>query len=92
MAKISENISVEWKWKFKDGLPVKDEPKEQWFITESSDDLKMPSFMFHNQEDAELAVAMAKSMQLRGLDVWNMHHEIKYVFRMLGLKGSGWED
>jgi len=67
----------------KDGKPL--------FILVSTADLKLPSFGFSRIEDAELAVAIAKAMQVRGIDYWSeLHHVIKPVFRVLNLSNSGW--
>lgn len=67
----------------KDGKPT--------FILVSTPELKLPSLGFSRIEDAELAVAIAKAMQVRGIDYWSeLHHVIKPVFRVLNLSDSGW--
>lgn len=61
------------------------------YITKSSDDLSIPMLGFKKEEDAELAVAIAKALDVRGENCYaNFQHLIKYTFRLLGLKDSGW--
>ena len=62
------------------------------YITKSTDDLKLPSLGFKREEDAELAVAIAKAINAReGRNCWTeMHDAVKYVFRTLNLQDSGW--
>ena len=62
------------------------------YITKSTDDLKLPSMGFKREEDAELAIAIAKAIRAReGRDYWmEMHDAVKYVFRALNLQDSGW--
>ena len=61
------------------------------YQTASSNNLKMPSMVFDRLEDAELAVLIAKVMQVRGNTNFDaILSGVKYTFRILGLNDSPW--
>ena len=64
------------------------------YITKSTDCLPMQSLGFKREEDAELAVAIAKAMKARGKNAfdYDLCHLVKYTFRLLGLTDSGWTE
>lgn len=78
---MNKNIEL----KFKNG-------EVDMYITKSTDDLKLSSLGFKREEDAELAIAIAKAIKAReGRDYWiELHDAVKYVFRTLNLQDSGW--
>lgn len=78
---MNKNIEL----KFKNG-------EVDMYITKSTDDLKLPSLGFKREEDAELAIAIAKAIKVReDRDYWiELHDAVKYVFRTLNLQNSGW--
>ena len=63
--------------------------KVKYYLTKSTDDLKMPSLGFDTQEEAELAVAVAKTLKVYGNDISNLHKDMVYVLRTLGIR-NGW--
>ena len=63
--------------------------KVKYYLTKSTDDLKMPSLGFDTQEEAELAVAVAKTLKAYGKDINNLHNDMVYVLRTLGIR-NGW--
>lgn len=63
--------------------------KIKYYLTKSTDDLKIPSLGFDTQEEAELAVAVAKTLKAYGKDVSNLSKDMVYVLRTLGIR-NGW--
>lgn len=63
--------------------------KVKYYLTKSTDDLKIPSLGFDTQEEAELAVAVAKTLKVYGKDINNLHKDMVYVLRTLGIR-NGW--
>ena len=63
--------------------------KVKYYLTKSTDDLKMPSLGFDTQEEAELAVAVAKTLKAYGKDITNLNKDMVYVLRTLGIR-NGW--
>ena len=61
----------------------------KFFLTKATEGLKIPSLGFDTQEDAELAVAVAKALKAHGKDISNLDKDVKYVFRSLGID-NGW--
>lgn len=61
----------------------------KYYLTKATEDLKIPSLGFETQEDAELAVAVAKALKAHGKDISNLDKDVKYVFRSLGID-NGW--
>ena len=62
--------------------------KFESFLTKATEDLKIPSLGFDAPEDAELAVAVAKALKAHGKDITNLHKDMIYVFRVLGVKNE----
>ena len=63
--------------------------KVKYYLTKSTDDLKIPSLGFDTQEEAELAVAVAKTLKAYGKDISNLSKDMVYVLRTLGIR-NGW--
>ena len=63
--------------------------KVKYYLTKSTDDLKIPSLGFDTQEEAELAVAVAKTLKAYGKDISNLNKDMVYVLRTLGIR-NGW--
>lgn len=63
--------------------------KVKYYLTKSTDDLKIPSLGFDTQEEAELAVAVAKTLKVYGKDISNLSKDMVYVLRTLGIR-NGW--
>lgn len=62
--------------------------KFKFFCTKATEGLKIPSLGFDTQEDAELAVAVAKVLKAHGKDITNLSKDMIYVFRVLGVKNE----
>ena len=62
--------------------------KVEYYITQSSDDLKLPSLAFTTEEEAELAVAVAKTLKAYGKKDFNLGREMIYVLRLLGIRNE----
>ena len=60
----------------------------KYYLTKSTDDLKMPSLGFDTQEEAELAVAVAKTLKAYGKDISNLSKDMVYVLRTLGIRNE----
>ena len=65
--------------------------KVKYYLTKATEDLKIPSLGFDTQEEAELAVAVAKTLKAYGKDISNLSKEMIYVLRVLGIK-NGWTE
>ena len=65
--------------------------KIKYYFTKATEDLKIPSLGFDAQEDAELAVAVAKALKAHDKDTRNLDKDMIYVFRVLGIK-NGWTE
>lgn len=63
--------------------------KVKYYLTKSTDDLKIPTLGFDTQEEAELAVAVAKTLKAYGKDISNLSKDMVYVLRTLGIR-NGW--
>lgn len=63
--------------------------KVKYYLTKSTDDLKIPTLGFDTQEEAELAVAVAKTLKAYGKDTSNLSKDMVYVLRTLGIR-NGW--
>ena len=77
---MAKNIKVE----YKDGIA-------NHYITQSTEDLHLPSLGFTTEEDAELAVAVAKTLKVHNKNIINLDDTMIYVFRILGIKNE-WTD
>lgn len=63
----------------------------KYYVTESTNDLKLPSCQFDTFEDANLFVAMVRAMNKRGnKNNADYLSNIKYIFRILGFNDSPW--
>lgn len=79
---MSKNIEIE----YKDGRPL-------WYVTKSTPELIMPSMAFSKEEEAELAVAIAKVLNSYGIEIngnSELTRDVQYTFRALGLVESEW--
>lgn len=63
--------------------------KIKYYFTKATEDLKIPSLGFDTEEEAELAVAVAKTLKAYGKDITNLSKDMIYVLRTLGIR-NGW--
>ena len=77
---MSKNIRIE----YKNGVAIR-------YITQSTEDLYLPSLGFSIEEEAELAVAVAKTLKAHNKNIINLINTMIYVFRILGIKND-WTD
>lgn len=77
---MSKNIRIE----YKNGIANR-------YITQSTEDLHLPSLSFSTEEEAELAVAVAKTFKAHNKNIINLDDTMIYVFRILGIKND-WTD
>lgn len=77
---MSKNIKIE----YENGIANR-------YITQSTEDLRLPSLGFTTEEDAELAVAVAKTLKVHNKNIINLDDTMIYVFRILGIKNE-WTD
>lgn len=77
---MSKNIRIE----YKNGIANR-------YITQSTEDLHLPSLSFSTEEEAELAVAVAKTLKAHNKNIINLDDTMIYVFRILGIKND-WTD
>ena len=77
---MSKNIRIE----YKNGIANR-------YITQSTEDLHLPSLNFSTEEEAELAVAVAKTLKAHNKNIINLDDTMIYVFRILGIKND-WTD
>ena len=77
---MSKNIRIE----YKNGIANR-------YITQSTEDLHLPSLSFSTEEEAELAVAVAKTLKTHNKNIINLDNTMIYVFRILGIKND-WTD
>ena len=59
--------------------------KPNLYITESTPELEIASFGFKTEEEAELAIAIAKTLKVYKKEKQNMHSLLHYTWRILGL-------
>ena len=79
---MSKNVKTE----YKNGVA-------SLFITQTSDDIHLPNLGFEREEDAELAVAIAKALHARGKSYWSdLPKLVKFTFRLIGITDSGWTE
>lgn len=64
--------------------------KNPKFVLKSSENLYLPSLGFNREEDAELAISIAKAMNVRNKRLAELPSIIKYVFRLLDFADSPW--
>lgn len=77
---MNENIKI----KYENGIANR-------YITQSTEDLHLPSLGFSTEEEAELAVAVAKTLKVRNKSIIDLDNTLIYVFRVLGIKNE-WTD
>ena len=77
---MSKNIRFEYKI----GIAIH-------YITQSTEDLHLPSLGFSTEEEAELAVAVAKTLKAHNKNIIDLDNTMIYVFRILGIKND-WTD
>ena len=79
---MDKNIEI----KFKNGEP------DLYIANYSSEKLKVGSFSFafKTEEEAELAIAIAKTLKVYKKEEPNMCSVIRYVWRTLGLFETDW--
>ena len=77
---MSKNIRIE----YKNGIA-------DHYITQSTENLHLPSLGFSTEEDAELAVAVAKTLKAHNKNIIDLDNTMIYVFRILGVKND-WTD
>lgn len=77
---MSKNIRIE----YKNGIASR-------YITQSTEDLHLPSLSFSKEEEAELAVAVAKTLKAHNKNIIDLDNTMIYVFRILGIKND-WTD
>lgn len=77
---MSKNIRIE----YKNGIANR-------YITQSTEDLHLSSLSFSTEEEAELAVAVAKTLKAHNKNIINLDDTMIYVFRILGIKND-WTD
>ena len=77
---MSKNIRIE----YKNGIANR-------YITQSTEDLYLPSLSFSTEEEAELAVAIAKTLKTHNKNIINLDNTMIYIFRILGIKND-WTD
>ena len=77
---MAKNIKIE----YKNGIANR-------YITQSTEDLHLPSLSFSTEEEAELAVAVAKTLKVHNKRIIDFDNTMIYVFRVLGIKNE-WTD
>lgn len=63
----------------------------KYYLTKATEDLKIPSLGFDTEAEAELAVAVAKTLKAYGKDITNLSKDMIYVLRTLGIR-NGWTE
>lgn len=61
---------------------------EKCYITRSTEDLRLPSLGFTKEEEAELTVAVAKTLKAHNKNIINLDKTMTYVFRVLGIQNE----
>lgn len=61
------------------------------YITQSTEDLNISSLSFDTEEEAELAIAVAKTLKIYNKDITNFGNIMSYVLRVLGIR-NGWTE
>ena len=77
---MKKNIKIE----YKNGISVR-------YVTQKTEDLNIPSLGFDTKEEAELAIAVAKTLKVYNKDIINLDNIMPYVFRILGIR-NGWTE
>ena len=63
----------------------------KYYLTKATEDLKIPSLGFDTQEEAELAVAVAKTLKAHDKDTRYLNTIMPFVFRVIGVE-NGWTE
>jgi len=58
------------------------------YVTSPTDELNIPSLAFNTEEEAELAVAVAKTLKAYNKEIYNLSNVMPYVFRVLGIRNN----
>ena len=58
------------------------------FITRSTDELKIPSLGFDTESEAELAIAVSKTLNAYGKNNLNLGNIMPYVLRVLDIRND----
>ena len=74
---MEKNIKIE----YKNGVA-------NHYVTQKSEDLNIPSLGFDTKEEAELAIAVAKTLKVYNKDIINLDNIMSYVFRLLGIRND----
>ena len=76
---MAKNIKIE----YKNGVA-------DHYVTQKTEDLNIPSLGF-DTEEAELAIAVAKTLKVYNKDIINLDNIMTYVLRILGIR-NGWTE
>lgn len=74
---MAKNIKIE----YKNGVAVH-------YVTQSTEDLHIPSLGFDTEEEAELAIAVAKTLKVYNKDIINLDNIMSYVLKVLGIRNA----
>ena len=74
---MSKNIRIEYK-----------SGGANCYITQKTDDLLIPSLGFTTKEEAELAIAVAKTLKAYNKEITNLGVTMQYVLRVLGIRNA----
>lgn len=75
---MNKNIEI----KYENGKPI-------LYVTKATEDLYMPSLGFSTQEEAELAIAVVKTLKAYNMSSYfNIADIIHYVLRVIGIKNE----
>lgn len=77
---MAKNIKIE----YKNGVA-------DHYVTQKTEDLNIPSLGFDTEEEAELAIAVAKTLKVYNKDIINLDNIMSYVLRILGIR-NGWTE
>lgn len=58
------------------------------YIIQKTEDLNVPSLGFDTEEEAELAIAVAKTLKVYNKDIINLDNIMSYVLKVLGIRNS----
>ena len=74
---MAKNIKIE----YKNGVA-------NHYITQSTEDLHILSLSFDTEEEAELAIAVAKTLKVYNKDIINLDNIMSYVLKVLGIRNA----
>ena len=58
------------------------------YVTQKTEDLHIPSLSFDTEEEAELAIAVAKTLKVYNKDIINLNNIMSYVLKVLGIRNA----